>query len=860
MDVNSTKKRLTLSVGELSRLVADVGESSPSVSLSLRGRLGAEAHRAWQDQRKGSPQGQAPQGQASSFRQEVHLDVCLPLRGLPGAAPDGWEIRVRGRLDGLIEELDRLVVEELKTVALPPGRFAALSPDDFPRHRRQVEIYLHLLVSARVDKPAAGRLVYLNLPTGKKKAFEIPYLRAEIEPMIQDVAASIIEREVRRAEERQVKRQTALQLRFPFPSMRPGQEEMIAAIRAALSERTSLLIEAPTGLGKTAAALFAALPYALEHDRQVMFLTSKTTQQDLVFTTARELRLNGRFRTSRNDLTGGHSGKDFSPRPESNPFPRTLLLRARQKICPMESSGLPPLKKGGHAGDQSKVQLLPPYQGGAGGDQEVAEPENCPYREDFFHRLRQSGALWELLEDGDVHPDRVREVGERERLCPHELQLLLAEEVDLIIGDYNYAFDPVVRLDRLFVSGDPGRLILIVDEAHNLPDRARSYYSPRFDWELVEAAARRLNEKGLHTFDEPIKAIQSYFEHYLREAPPQPEPMPIELSASAWLRIGEEFEAAVVPYWYSLSEPENSEEDPVLILQRSLEDFSRAVSLEGDNFAHLLRRSPVALEVLCLDAAPTLQESFDAVHSAICQSATLQPFDAYSRLLGLNKAETLALPSPFPTENLRVIIDPAVTTLYRERHANIDAIAARIQHVYDHERRNILAFFPSFEFMRKITGRLKVRKLILQEEGLSDRARADLLSSFKKSRHALLCSVMGGVFAEGIDLPGRLAEAAIIVGVGLPQVSTENELLRAYFERRENRGFEYAYLYPGMRRVIQAAGRVIRSKTDRGVILLLDRRYTQKEYQRLLPRHWYRTNPSELVDRDWQTREIFHAI
>jgi DNA excision repair protein ERCC-2 len=809
MDINYNKKRLTLSVSELSRLVADTVETRGSVSLSLRGRLGSKAHRSWQEGRK----------QDTPFRQEVHLDVCLP-----GVGPEGWEIRVRGRLDGLTEELDRLVVEELKTVALPPSRFASLSADDFPRHRRQVEIYLHLLAHARPDKPAFGKLVYLNLPTNKKRIFEIPYDRAEVERSILDVAATLIEREIRRAEERQQKIQMALQFSFPFPKMRLGQQDMIEAIQEALRAGSSLLLEAPTGLGKTAAALFAALPYALEHDKQVMFLTSKTTQQDLVFRTAQELRLSVRFPTrfacGNDRLDASHSRKDFSPRPESC-FPRTLLLRARQKICPMESPD--------------------------------AEMQDCPYREDFFHRLRQSGALLELLNEGDIHPDRVREVGEREHLCPHELQLLLAEEADLIIGDYNYAFDPGARLERLFVSGDPSRLILIVDEAHNLPDRARSYYSPQLTWESVQAAVQKLEARGVQSFDEPVREIQNQFEYYLAQAPVHLDPVPIELSATAWARIGEEFDAAVVPYWYSLSGTQDSEEeDSVLLLHRQLEDFRRILALEGDNFAPLLRRAPAALEILCLDAAPMLAETFSSVHAAICLSATLQPSDAYTRLLGLEKVASLALPSPFPREHLRVIIDASVTTLYREREANIEAIAAKLQLFYQSIHKNILAFFPSFELMRRISSRLKIKNILYQDESLTDAGRADLLARFKKSRHALLCCVMGGVFAEGIDLPGKLAEAAVIVGVGLPLVCTENELRRAYFERSDNQGFEYVYLYPGMRRVIQAAGRIIRAETDTGLVLLLDRRYTQRQYQQLFPQHWYRRNPAELVINNFE--------
>jgi DNA excision repair protein ERCC-2 len=785
MEINLEKKRLILSVRELARMVSESSEMAGGVSLSLRGKLGARAHRAYQENRRKS----------AEFRQEVHLDVPI-LADEAGA--QGWEIRVRGRLDGLVEELDRLVVEELKTVALPAEKFRSLSADQFPSHRRQLEIYLYLLSIARPDKPAAGRLIYLNLVSGKKRSFDIAHDSNAIGGLISDVVASLLDREVRREQERALKREAASALRFPFRTMRPGQEEIIRGVCEALEKRSPLLMEAPTGLGKTAAVLFGALPFALRHDRLVMFLTSKTTQQDLVFETARRIRC-------------------------GEVFPRTILLRAKEKLCFLED--------------------------------EVCSPEECEYLEDFELRIRRSNAVPDLLAQGDIHPDRLSEIARRERLCPHALQIGLAEEMDLIIGDYNYAFDPVCRLSRLFSEGDPSRLILIVDEAHNLPDRARSYYSMRLSWEEVAAAAKHLENKSHSGFEEPLTEIQRQFEYYLANAPKGAEASHIQLSAPAWQRIAEMFEAAVVPYWFGLhDDAAEITEDPVISLQWRLEDFVKILSLEGENFAHLARREPEpALEILCLDAAPLLSKTFSAVHGVIGLSATLKPFPALRRLLELpEEIVSLEIASPFSAENCRIMIDPTVTTVYRERQAHLHAMAQKIQEFHRLLKRNTLVFFPSFDYMGSILEKLEIKKIFVQKQSWIDAQRDEALSEFKQSRGALFLAVMGGVFAEGIDLPGRLAEAAIIVGVPLPLVCLENELMRAYFENTDRCGFEYAYLYPGMRRVIQAAGRVIRAESDRGIILLLDRRFAQGGYRELLPAHWYRNSPAELVCKDWE--------
>lgn len=785
MEIDADERRLTLSVGELARMISNGNLSANTPSLSLRGKLGGAAHRAYQEERRKS----------SAYRQEVHLNVSFKQ---PIANSDPWEIRVRGRLDGLIEEIDRTVVEEIKSVALPRSRFSVFSPSDYPRHRRQIEIYLHLLSAACPEKSYTGKLIYINLPDGKKRSFVVTYSSKEIEPVLEAVLADLIERAIRRTHEKHLKKATAAQITFPFSETRSGQEEIITAIMGSLEKGRNLILEAPTGLGKTAASLYAVLRYTLENDKQVMFLTSKTTQQALVFETAALLKA-------------------------GRPFPRVLLLSARSKLCPLAAPR--------------------------------CNPDECVYIEEFSHKLRRNSRVRHLLDVGLIHPDHLAEVGARDLLCPAELQLALSEEADLIIGDYNYAFDPGCRLASLFEDRDTSRLILVVDEAHNLPERARSYYSAKLTWSDVLRAVETLREKGMVTFDPSLTSIQSQFEYYLAEAPKSPDPYPVQLSLPAWEKIATEFEKAVIPYWYGLtSGEEDGKDDPILALQRTLEHFLQSLKFEGENFVHLVRRKDEpALEVLCLDAAPFLKETFDSVHTGICMSATLQPFEASGHLLGLGTGtDLLALPNPFPQEHCRLLIDTSVTTLYRERDNNVQSIASLIERYHGLLLRRTLAFFPSFESMRRIAAGLRIKPLFLHREGMSDAERSDLLRSFGRCRRGLLCTVMGGVFAEGIDLPGDLAEAAVIVGVGLPQVCTENDLIRAYYDRRGDNGFEFAYLYPGMRRVIQSVGRVIRSETDRGVILLLDRRYGDANYQRFFPRHWYKDWPSELICEEWE--------
>lgn len=785
MKINLDKKSLILSVGELADLITDSTATSAGLSLPVRGKLGSVAHQSYQNERNKN----------GSYQQEVHLNVPV---GEGSFGLDDWTIRLRGRIDGLSDELDRTVVEEVKTVALPPERFRSISPTDYPRHQRQLEIYLYLLSLLRPERPVCGNLIYINLWDKKRRTFFISDNSNEVAEQISEIIGSVIAGELRRLQEKEKKRALANRLEFPFPALRTGQDEISTAVARSLEEKENLLIEAPTGLGKTAAVLAPALRYALAQNKQVLFLTSKTTQQSLAYETAVRIKSN-------------------------NDFPRILLLRARAKLCP---------EKDLHC-----------------------HPDLCPYLENFATRLRREEILGKILSWSVIHPDNISQLGLELTLCPYELQIAVCRDADLIIGDYNYAFDPGCKLACLFEEQDSSHLIFIVDEAHNLPDRARGYYSAALRWQDIKDAYDKLNDLTDHSFDSVVQSIQSQFEYYLRNAPNETDPYPIQFSLPMWGKILQDFENALIPYWCRLaSDRQELLEDPVLILHRALDSFLRSLSLEGDHFAGLVRRSPFpSLEHLCLDASPYLKETFSSIYSSIVISATLQPFTAYQRLLGISDTfHSLSVDNPFPSVNRKIIVDPSVTTLFREREDNYEAITERIISFFRRVNRKMLVFFPSFEFMRRIVADLGSLPLFVQREDMDDRQRDELLTDFKGRESALLCSVMGGVFAEGIDLSGDLAQAAVIVGVGLPHICVENQLLRAYHDRIDGNGFETAYLYPGMRRVIQAVGRVIRSEKDMGIILLLDRRFADENYQKLLPRHWYSQHPDELICRNWE--------
>jgi DNA excision repair protein ERCC-2 len=281
------------------------------------------------------------------------------------------------------------------------------------------------------------------------------------------------------------------------------------------------------------------------------------------------------------------------------------------------------------------------------------------------------------------------------------------------------------------------------------------------------------------------------------------------------------------------------------------------LELEGEEFVHVYDRSncTAKLKILCLDPSNQLKKRNEGFYSAIGMSATLSPLEFYRDVLGFNRsARLVALPSPFPAENRKILVIPEVSTTYKQRSKYFRKIAQIVEEVISVRVGNYFVFFPSFDFLKEVSPFLRPAgyQVLTQERVMPDHTRNALFDRLSDPTAAhLVLAVQGGVFAEGVDYPGELAVGAVIVGPGLPKVSFESELMRQYFEENFSKGFEYAYLYPGMNRVVQSAGRIIRTETDRGVILLLDKRFTYENYASLFPRDWYDSSPSELISKEY---------
>lgn len=746
--------------------------------------LGAELHARVLKERCQSQPG---------YRSEVHLQARIAI--------DGWTVVVTGRLDGTVEDsAGKWLVEEFKSGYFQSGENRRSGPA-FERHQRQVLYYCHFWRQLG-NEPVSGAVVYVDLATGREIPLSIDYDPDEVERDLRRQLARLLAIWKAGEIQRVHKAEVAARLPFPHQSPRPGQQILMDAVRETCQSGGSLMAEAPTGSGKTAAGLYPAMVQGLSLGRQVVFLTSKTLQQRMAVSA----------------LTAMNTERAF----------RTIQIRAKERMC--------------------------------ANDRVMCHEDFCPYAKNYPEKMDKSHLLEKLRESlPHYDPDQVFANAKHEEVCPFEVQLELAYSADAIVADYNYVFEPGVALGHL--NGD-SPFYLLVDEAHNLPDRARKIFSPELLEETMRALSSRLVLQPGELFETLARVIDRLLELLARLAEPLPignaiteiDP-PVDDLRHLW----EEWEPAFVRYLGWKHELKIAmADDPVVDVHFTWHRFMAILNLYGTGFTCVIERRPggIRLAIVCLDPARALGPVFRTAAANVLLSATLSPIDVTRRVLGLSKQRTraISLPPPFPRENRKVLILPQVRTAYASRERNYGPIAQLISAMSNAQTGNTLVLFPSYQFLERVREKLPVTRaqLLVQRSNFTESQRREIFEvlAAPPKEGVLLFAVLGGMYAEGVDYPGELLSAVFVVSPALPQVSYERELLRRYFDEKEGDGFEYAYLQPGMTRVVQAAGRLIRSETDRGVIALFCQRFLQEPYVSHLPRDWYDLRPSELIARN----------
>ncbi len=692
-----------------------------------------------------------------------------------------WTIHLSGRIDGISRKDGCLELEEIKTTTRKPepGKIG-----ENPHHWAQLKIYAYMAARDFHLETVDTCLTYAQLHTRTAHEIRRTFTRQTLEDFFMQLISRLVDRMETIQQFQAMRDQSIAKLQFPFTDIRRGQSQMMEEVYQAIVDEAQLLVQAPTGIGKTMAAIPPALKTLSQgkYDR-MFYLTARSTGKQVAeeafdILKAQDLRL------------------------------KVVTLTAKEKIC--------------------------------FNNEAECTPDACEYARGFYDRI--DAAVKHAYQTDQWQRENIEQVARKFQVCPFELSLELSELADCIICDYNYVFDPQAHLRRFFARLRESYLFL-VDEAHNLVDRSREMYSAEAR-KTSFLALRRLTKDTLPDVYAILGKVNAQFLKIMKSNQDQGqafalEELPDDLQASfldfiktceKWLALNQEarFREALIECYFQ-----------VVRFMKVAELFDASYAVCCDQLGKDFR-----IKLFCIDPSGPLSKVLDRGRATIFFSATLTPIDYFRKMFGCGEASSdLVLTTPFPDENLCLLIS-GVSTFFRNRRNTRQRVADLICAVVNQKVGNYLVFFPSYAYMTMVVESFQLRcphiDVLVQRPGLSETAREKFLERFHQHNGSSLVgfAVMGGVFGEGIDLVGDRLAGAVIVGVGMPPPSLERELINAYFAEQYEAGYEFAYIFPGFNKVLQAAGRVIRSENDRGVVLLIDSRFASPRYQAMYPADW----------------------
>lgn len=714
---------------------------------------------------------------------------------------DEFVILVEGRADGVLQTEEGVVIDEIKGV----HRDLRFLEEPLEVHLAQAKCYAFFWSQDKDLEKIQVQMTYCHLDTEEIRRFERTYTSEELEKWYEWLIAQYYQWALWEYQWKKTRNASMEGLEFPFP-YREGQRDVVSGVYRTILRKMQLFIQAPTGVGKTMSTIFPAVRSMGEGlTEKIFYLTAKTITRTVAWEA---------FQILKNQ---GLSCK-------------VLIITAKEKMCVCE-----------------EVECNPVY---------------CPRAKGHFDRVND--AVFHLLTERDSYDrDTLMEYSEKYQVCPYEMCLDVATWVDAVICDYNYVFDPDVYLRRFFSEGNKGNYVFLIDEAHNLVERGREMYSAVLYKEdflkmkkLVKPYRKKL-ERSLERCNRQLLELKRECETYqVVES--------LGGFAVSLMNVMGEMES----YLEELEDGELRKE--ILDFYFQVRSFLYIYDLLDENYVMYTQHDEdgrFRVKLYCVNPAKNLQNCLDKGVSTIFFSATLLPVGYYKKLLsGRTEDYAVYAKTPFLPEQKKVILARDVSSRYTRRGPEeYGRIAEYIHQVAETRQGNYMIFFPSYKMMEDIYaiyeekyGCLK-RKILLQNPSMQEKDREEFLKEFEEETEGSLLGfcVMGGIFAEGIDLTGEKLVGAVIVGTGLPQISYEREILKTYYDKKQENGFDYAYRFPGMNKVLQSAGRVIRTQEDRGVILLLDERFCTAEYRCLFPREWEdyeicnRGNVKGILEKFW---------
>lgn len=750
-----------------------------------------------------------------------------------------YKLIIDGRADGIITVqspqltidtnyevpavMQPFIVQEQVTIDEIKGTYRELDRIKKPEpvHLAQAKVYAYIYGKKKTLETICVRMTYCNMDTEELKYFIEEYTLAELEEWFLELVTGYKKWAEFQIDWREKRQESIKKVSFPY-MYRKGQKELAVGVYRTIYHKRKLFLEAPTGVGKTLSTVFPAVKALGEElGERIFYLTAKT-------------------------ITRTAASQGFELLRQKGLAFKTVILTAKEKICFVEEC--------------------------------ECNPVACPYAKGHFDRIND--AIFEIITHEDCFDrETVEKYAKKHQVCPFELALDCSLFADGIIGDYNYLFDPHVYLKRFFADGNQSKGIFLVDEAHNLVDRGRDMYSAV----LVKEDFLELKKH--------IKPYSSKMEKQLEKCNRELLLLKRETEGVKQWESIESFVLALNRLSSTVSEYlENHDDSPVRdkVLEFYFEISHFLLMYDGmsDDYVMYTQMGDEGnffLKLFCVNPAKKLRACMEKGVSSILFSATLIPVQYYKKLLGGTKEDyEVYADSAFDSSKRALLIGNDVTSKYTRRNEEeYLRIASYIKNIISERHGNYMVFFPSYSMMEKIYGIYRERfnwnnevECILQKDSMSEEEREDFLKHFMESSHLNIQDkikipieseekslvgfcVLGGIFSEGIDLKQDSLIGAIIVGTGLPLVCQEREILKNYFDNEEGNGFDYAYRYPGMNKVLQAAGRVIRTNEDVGVVALLDERFLQNSYTRLFPREWVEykivqeTTVAKQVEKFW---------
>lgn len=694
---------------------------------------------------------------------------------------DDFILVVDGIADGIISTEDYTTIDEIKSISTP---LDMIDEDYNPLHWAQAKCYAWMYLVQSDLKEIIVRITYYNIDTDEIKQLHKTINYEELRGFFVDLTEQYA-KWARLSLQHKIERdKTIKELSFPFADYRRGQRELAVGVYRTVRDKKLLFAQAPTGTGKTISTLFPAIKAIGEaKGEKIFYLTAKTVTRQ-VAEQAIQLMM----------------GQGLAI--------KSITLTAKEKICLCQTTS--------------------------------CDPNECSYACGHYDRVNEA-IMDILINESIITRDTVEIYALKHRVCPFEYSLDISLWMDCVICDYNYVFDPRAYLRRFFEYG--GDYIFLIDEAHNLVERARDMYSAELSKKAFMMQKQMLKKMAPKAYKEFVK-INKVFIEMRKDIEEKYQTVTVELPSDLYAHVDKFVEAFE---GFLARNRQVKVEEGLMDLFFSCTSFLAVYKLCDKRYVTYIIRedNEIKLKLFCVDPSFLLRKACNKGRSAIFFSGTLQPLPFYKDILGGDDEDrTICLTSPFSPENLCLMVAGNISTRYKDRQDSYENVAQYIKTAVELRTGNYFVFFPSFEYMRNVYDRYSVLwpedYTILQDSYMKDIDREAFLSSFigNPTRTLIAFAVMGGIFSEGIDLTGDRLSGAIVIGVGLPQLSPERDIITKHFDESKGLGFEYAYMFPGMNRVLQAAGRVIRAEEDRGFVLLLDDRFLHRRYLNLFPIEW----------------------